>query len=190
MLNSFPILLASRSPRRKELLTQAGYQFTCCEANINETPLLDEKPTDLVLRLSSLKAKTIQNQNPNTIIIGSDTMVTLNEKIYGKPQNRLDAIQMLQTFSEKTQQVITGVCILHPNYPDWIRCITTEVTFKKLTIEIIKKYFALVNPLDKAGAYGIQSHGNQIIASISGSLNNVIGLPTEAFPEYIKSMRL
>ena len=126
------------------------------------------------------KARCIAKEYPHHTILAADTLVFLNSKVYGKPSSLEEAGRMLQELQGFVHSVITGVCILRPSpHPAEIFADVTSVRFKALTKEAIERYHQLVNPLDKAGAYGIQEHGDQIIESIEGSYSNVMGLPME-----------
>jgi septum formation protein len=128
------------------------------------------------------KARVIAKRFPDALVLGADTLVYLDRetKLFGKPSDRKDAARMLSELQGKTHAVITGVCLLHLRahrqiiFSEW-----TDVTFHPLTSERISDYLALMNPLDKAGAYAIQEHGKRIVAEISGSYTNVVGLPVE-----------
>jgi len=178
---SLSLVLASQSPRRKELLNQLGYEFTCTPANINEKILKNEASEDYVQRLATEKALAItatftESQLTSTVVLGSDTSVVYQNNILGKPSNLDACIKYLQLLSGKTHQVLTaisavcnGICLS--------KVITTQVTFKKLTREEIERYWNTGEPKDKAGAYGIQGIGGQFVTQLSGSYSAVVGLP-------------
>ncbi|MDD4098240.1 MAG: Maf family protein [Lentisphaeria bacterium] len=178
------LVLASASPRRQQLLAEAGIGYTSQAAEIDETPRPDESATGLVQRLAASKAAQVAQVHPGRLVLGADTVVVLDGKIYGKPTGLSDARAMLLAFSGRRHQVLTGVCLVRRSAATgreasrtWV-C-TTHVTFRTLSQKDVDGYFQLVNPLDKAGAYGIQEHGDLLVVKIEGLLSNVIGLPVE-----------
>lgn len=175
------LILASQSPRRKELLSQIGYMFSSVPSHINEDLIGNEKATDYVQRLAIEKAKAIGEtlslqKKESTIILGSDTSVVYNDKILGKPSNFDECKQQLTMLSGNTHQVLTSIAAIHQD-----RClsevVTTHVTFKILTPDEIARYWATGEPKDKAGSYGIQGIAGQFVTNISGSYSAVVGLP-------------
>lgn len=187
------LYLASSSPRRKQLLSQAGFRFKVVEAGISEKILEDETPKELVLRLSSEKAEAAMSKAPKdlnkqSLFIGADTIVVDGMSILGKPKNKKDAIKMLQTLSGKTHSVLTGYTLLERSYygstrkPQAMyyalsRLVETKVTFRALSDLEIQAYVLSKEPMDKAGAYGIQGLASVFISKIEGSYSNVVGLP-------------
>lgn len=171
------LILASQSPRRKELLSQLGYKFKTLAANIDETVIEGELPAQYVLRLAKEKAQFIaQQQSEDCIVLGSDTSVVLNQRILGKPENIEQCCQQLMLLSNNTHQVLTAIAAVK-NKQIVSALITTDVTFKSLTIDEIKRYWQTGEPQDKAGAYGIQGIGGQFVTQINGSYSAVVGLP-------------
>jgi septum formation protein len=175
-------VLASASPRRKELLTQAGYDFKVVPANIPEVRLPDEEPTAFVQRLAQEKAKAVFDQFADTqsgeplLILGADTVVVVAEEILGKPRNAEDAARMLRLLSGRTHQVITGVCLIS-NRQMKVGVESTSVMVSQITDKEIATYIATGEPMDKAGAYAIQGHAARWIPRIEGCYFNVVGLP-------------
>ena len=177
-----PIILASASPRRSFLLREAGPVF----ADIRIMTSHVEEGND-PLENAMRKAEAVAELNPQAIVIGADTVIRFEGETIGKPADLEDAKKILAKLSGHTHDVATGVCV---------RCIETDflvrfeeathVTFRSLTPEIIDNYIRSVNVLDKAGAYAIQEHGEDIIESIDGSLTNVIGLPVERLKETVE----
>ncbi|MDY4788426.1 MAG: Maf family protein [Bacilli bacterium] len=170
------IVLASKSPRRKELLSLITKDFIICESNFDES-LIDEKnPLQLVKLLSYYKALTVQKNYPNDIIIGSDTIVCINNQILGKPKNIDDAKRMLTLLSNSTHEVITGLTILSKKKKI---CLAkkAKVYFKKLNDQEIDDYINSLEPFDKAGAYAIQGLGSKFIKKINGDYFTIVGLP-------------
>ena len=181
------LVLASASPRRRELLQQAGVSFVCHPADIDESAVHAASPEELVQKLASLKSQAVALELKTTqLILGADTVVVLDGRIFGKPATMTEAAQMLHALSGRTHTVITGVALRRGEQCITRACITS-VTFKPLSDEAIAHYHSLVNPLDKAGAYAIQEHGDLIIDRIDGSLTNVIGLPIELVKELLSS---
>ena len=170
------IILASNSPRRKELLQQVGIDFEVQAANVEE--ITDKnKPDEVVMDLSQLKAKAIADKNPGRVILAADTVVAYDGDILGKPADEEDAFNMLLGLSGKTHQVYTGVTIVDEagKINTFSEC--TEVVMYDNSPELIKKYIATGEPMDKAGAYGIQGKGAVLVKEIKGDYNNVVGLP-------------
>jgi len=175
------LVLASQSPRRQELLTQIGYTFSCQPANINEDIKGDENPTDYVNRLAIEKAKETQRNiegldKEHTVVLGSDTSVVYNNTILGKPADLDECIIQLQMLSGSTHQVLTSIAaVLQGKVLSEV--ITTNVTFRELTLDEIRRYWKTEEPKDKAGSYGIQGIAAQFVTHISGSYSAVVGLP-------------
>jgi len=174
-------ILASRSPRRAFLLKQVGLNFRQIPSHIEE--LLNEMPSDeFVLHYAKKKAEEIHKKYPDSLIIGADTIVVLNNEIIGKPQNNEDAFQILKKLSGKCHEVLTGVSIILNNLQ--ISDIAkTKVYFKPISDEDIREYISTGEPMDKAGAYGIQGYGSQFIDKIEGCYFNVMGFPIPLFYE-------
>ena len=172
-----PVVLASSSPRRRELLEQAGVSFEVVASPAEEVHDAAMQP-DLLCELNAtLKAAAVAVMRPDATVIGSDTLVFIDDLPLGKPANLDEARGMLRRLSGRTHRVCTGVCVIYPGGGKNVFHDTTEVTFLALDDAAIEAYFALVNPLDKAGAYGIQESGERIIAGIRGNFDNVMGLP-------------
>ena len=168
------VILASASPRRRELLSLLLEEFDCCSADIDETPISDELPEDYVLRMAVEKASAVKNERG--VIIGSDTVVVLSGNILQKPASVEDARGMLSALSGQTHQVMTAVAIMID--AELITIIsTTEVTFTTLEMPLIEAYLATDEPWDKAGAYGIQGIAGSFVRRINGSYSSVVGLP-------------
>lgn len=175
------LILASQSPRRKELLTQLGYQFTTQVADIDETPLQNEMPKDYVLRLAKQKAQVIfqslsGTEQANSIVLGSDTCVVTGDTILGKPEDEAQCISMLEQLSDGNHQVLTSIAAINEQ-SILSDVVTTEVYFKPLTLNEIKRYWQTGEPCDKAGSYAIQGIGGQFVTKINGSYSAVVGLP-------------
>ena len=165
------IVLASASPRRRELLSLITEHFTVCPADADET-LRDAPLGEEVTRLSRLKAEAVQAQYPNAVCIGSDTMVTIDGLRLGKPKDADEAASMLRRLRGRTHEVLTGLAVLTPDGGAHTLHTCTRVTFRDFAA-----YLATGEPLDKAGAYGIQGHGALLIKGIEGDYYSVMGLP-------------
>lgn len=172
-----PIVLASSSPRRRELLEKAGVNFEVVVSPAEEIHDPAMKPDLLCEHNATLKAAAVAALRPDATVIGSDTLVFIDDLPLGKPVDLEEARDMLRRLSARTHQVCTGVCVIYPGGKQNVFHDTTHVTFLTLDDTAIEAYFSLVNPLDKAGAYGIQESGEQIIAEIQGSFETVMGLP-------------
>ena len=173
------LVLASGSPRRKELLAQAGYDFEVRAADIDESRRENEEPAAYVQRLALEKAQAIGVHFPDATIIGADTTVALDNHVLNKPKDRADAERMLRLLSGRTHQVHTGVAVVHGE-KSLPHVETTNVVFRALEEEELSTYLASGDPLDKAGAYGIQGYAARWIPRIEGDYFNVVGLPIAA----------
>jgi septum formation protein len=174
-----PIVLASTSPRRRELLERAGVVFEVVASPAEEIHDSTMKPDALCEHNATLKAAAVAALRPDATVIGSDTLVFIDDMPLGKPADMDEARAMLRRLSARTHRVCTGVCVIYPGGEKNVFHDTTEVTFLALDDAAIEEYFSLVNPLDKAGAYGIQESGERIVSEIRGSFENVMGLPVE-----------
>ena len=180
------IILASNSPRRREILTQGGYEYEVDAADIDENLGISD-PALLVEELSYKKALAITDRHPDSIVIGADTVVAIDGDILGKPADEADAKAMLKKLSGRTHQVMTGVSLLETDGSVIIKKVTfhavTDVTFYELSDDEIASYVATGEPMDKAGAYGIQGRGALLVERISGEYLNVVGLPLAALAQ-------
>lgn len=182
-----PIILASASPRRKELLEKLGLQFQAVPANYKEDMKAKLKPVELAKALSKGKAESVASQYKNHIIIAADTFIALKDASLGKPSNDADAVKMLKKISGKTLSVITGFTIIDtPSNKKLSKVTETKVSIKKLTEEEIKGYVKTQEPLGKAGAFAIQGKGAIIVKKIDGDFFNVMGLPLFDLSESLK----
>ena len=168
------LILASQSPRRRELLAKLNIPFQVEVADVDEHPLPEESPRQLVARLSRLKAEA--SAGPGKVVIAADTVVVQDEKILGKPADEQEAKAMLMALSGRTHQVMTGVTVLKDGKAATHTEIT-QVTFRTLTEGEISRYIAGGEPMDKAGAYGIQGGAGVFVEAICGDYYNVVGLP-------------
>ena len=178
-MNSFKIVLASAAPRRSELLSQVGIDFEVIPSNIPEEPLDGETPSEHVIRLAFQKASEVAGRvGDGKWVIGSDTVVIIDDEILGKPEDEIDARRMLKKLSGREHRVITGYSIINSSSgTDIKKSVDTAVKFKPLTDDEIKGYVDSGEPMDKAGAYAIQGLGSFMVEGIIGSYSNVVGLP-------------
>lgn len=178
MALGMPIVLASASPRRQELLKGAGIDFVIRPAQIAEIPLPMEPPGDFAERMAREKARAVRSTLADEVVLGADTVVTIDHQLLGKPENRADAARMLRLLSGRTHLVITGVCLVGAGFED-VRSETTVVDFLPLEEEEIHEYIRTAEPMDKAGAYAIQGRASRWIRGVEGDYTNVVGLPVE-----------
>ena len=170
------LILASNSPRRKELLKDLGYAFEIIPSNINEEINQNNPIQEEIEKLSFNKALSVFKDNKDAVVIGSDTVVILNNKIYGKPKNKEEATIMLQALRNKTHTVLTAVSIISSKQSETFS-VNTEVVFDDISDDEIEKYINEENVLDKAGAYAIQGLAKKFIKSINGDYFTIMGLP-------------
>jgi len=188
------IILASSSPRRKEILEMIGIPFQICPADIDETLLSEETSEQAVLRLSGMKAEALSGKFPGSIVIGSDTLVQAQldcrtHTVFGKPVDEKDAHRMLKILSGQRSVVYTGICLLDMDSGQR-ECgyATTEVYMKSLSDAAIEKYICTKEPLDKAGAYAIQGAGAVFIEKIQGDFFNGVGLSVSLLSDLFLKM--
>jgi len=174
------LVLASASPRRKDLLADLGLPFDVRPADVDETPQPGESPEALVARLAGSKAEAgARATGPDAVVVGADTIVAIGDDVLGKPADAVGAADMLRRLAARTHRVLTGVAVAVTARPTALEVVTTDVTFRSLTADEIAAYVATGEPLDKAGAYGIQGQGGALVSSIDGPYDNVVGLPLE-----------
>lgn len=195
------LVLASASPRRRELLTQAGFQFRVQPAHIPEDPRLNEYPIAYVVRLAREKAEAVfaeikkaaasdeRAAAPPQVVLGADTTVEVDGQILGKPEDAADAARMLRMLSGRTHRVITGVAAVAAERTE-VAAEVTGVTFLTLSDEEIAAYVATGEPLDKAGAYAIQGRAARWIPRITGDYFNVVGLPIALVSTLLEGMQV
>ena len=176
MFKQQSVYLASKSPRRYEILTNLGFQVIVLSSNIDETVMKNESPQNFVCRMAKEKNNFNIQQHKNLPVVSADTIVVFNNKILGKPANNDQAFDMLRSLSGKTHQVMTAVCVSGNHFNQTLLSIS-EVTFTHLSDDDIAAYIATGEPMDKAGAYGIQGIGGAFVQHLSGSFTGVMGLP-------------
>jgi septum formation protein len=173
-------VLASVSPRRRQLLEEAGYMFEVVSPQIEEVSSAWLTIRELTVCNATRKAWSAAQTLPGAIVLGADTLVTIDDDVLGKPVDLEDAARILRRLSGRSHEVWTAVCLCHlARGKSRSFCAVSRVKFRDLTDREIKNYFAKVNPLDKAGAYAAQGYGREIIQHIEGSYSNVVGLPME-----------
>ena len=181
------IILASKSPRRREILENTKVRFSIEESQIDEVIKLNELPKETVMRLAYEKALDVANRNRNSLVIGADTIVVINDTILGKPKDDIEAFSMLKLLSGKTHYVITGFALINLSLDKKIvDCQVSQVTFKELSEQCIKDYLPAKESLDKAGAYGIQGYGGLLVENIQGDYFNIVGLPISKISDCLK----
>jgi septum formation protein len=173
------LILASASPRRADLLREAGYIFDVEPAHVDESELAGEPPRAYVLRVAALKARVIGARHPDAIVLAADTTVVIDGDMLAKPEDDDDARRMLGRLSGRAHDVLTGVAILRAGRES-SAVVGTRVRFRTLTAEEIDGYVASGEPHDKAGAYGVQGLAARFVESVDGSYSNVVGLPVAA----------
>jgi septum formation protein len=175
-----PLILASASPRRAELLRLLQAEFQIIPSDAEELAHEHLSPLEICQLNAHRKARAVAKKIPDALVLGADTLVFLDDEILGKPRNLKEAEHMLSRLQGRTHQVVTGVSLIHlRGHRERLFAVSTDVTFRPLTAAQIGNYLSRMNPLDKAGAYAIQEHGDMIVSEISGSRSNVVGLPVE-----------
>ena len=181
------IILASASPRRKEILQNVNLKFKIETSDVDEQILENEQPISLVLRLALEKGMSISNKYPQALVISADTVVSEGGQILGKPKDEHEAKEMLSRLSGKTHQVITGISLIHSsNSKKIIDYVVSDVKFKQLSQDDIQNYINTNESLDKAGAYGIQGYGAVLVEEIKGDYFNIVGLPISKLSDLLK----
>lgn len=181
------IILASNSPRRKELLAQIGLTFTVVPADIDETALPGESPKDYAVRVALDKARMVAKREGEGIVIAADTIVVVGDAILGKPRDAADARRMLTELSGRVHEVVTGIALMDAAIGrSAVRTSVTRVWFRDLSDRDIETYVVTGEPLDKAGAYGIQERGAMLVERIEGCYSNVVGLPLSLLGEMLR----
>jgi septum formation protein len=186
MLDEPRLILASGSPRRQELLHEAGIEFEVFPADIPEDLIPGEPPLDYALRMAREKASRVAVQFPNNFVLGADTIVVLDDQVLAKPRDAQDAERMLAMLSNRSHQVMTAVSLATPGGRHETRSCTTTVRFRRLNEEEISKYVASGEPHDKAGAYAIQGGAASWVVHLEGDYSNVVGLPIRLVGKMLK----
>ena len=189
MDNLPPVILASASPRRSELLVSMNIEFEVLPSHVEELVDGYDFIPDLCEANARIKAEPIADLHPECLVVAADTMVYLEDTLFGKPADLEDAHRMLTKLQGRTHQVTTGVSLIYHN--DEISksfSVITNVTFLSLDTKQISEYLAKIDPLDKAGGYAIQEHKQMIAKRVSGSVSNVVGLPVERLKEELNNL--
>jgi septum formation protein len=192
-MSGLPLILASGSPRRRELLGELGVDFVVVVAAVAELDAASAPglaPAALALANGRLKAAAVAPLRPGRWILGADTVVALEGRIFGKPGSPEEARDFLRALSGRTHQVVTGVVLRGPDGVEESFHEISRVTFRPLTEEVIARYLSEVHVLDKAGGYALQERGEWIVASVEGSRANVIGLPVEKLSGLLRARGL
>jgi len=184
-----PIILASASPRRAELLTAASIAFEIAPAHVDETVHPGESPADYVMRVAEEKARAVHHRFPDRIVLAADTTVVVDGHILGKPEDANDARRMLRLLAGRSHDVITGVTVIGSAGHADSRLETTTVEFAPLTSAEVDWYIESGEPMDKAGAYAIQGLASRFVARINGSYSNVVGLPVALVHQMLRRPR-
>ncbi len=184
-------ILASASPRRRELLERAGFSPEIIPANVEEDENPHGNPEEMVRHNARIKAQALAERFPDALILAADTTVALEGEVLNKPASMEEARGMLEKLSGRTHTVYTGVvlrCVSAGLFEE--HCLKSRVVFKTLGADVISRYFQIVNPLDKAGAYGIQDGRELIVDSFEGPISNIMGLPVEFVVEELERLGL
>lgn len=181
------LILASASPRRQELLREAGIPFVVHATEVDETPLPGEDAQQCALRLAREKALAAARRFPNDLVLGADTVVVVDDEILGKPRDQQDAARMLRRLSGRAHRVLTAVSLVVPGKGADTRSATTQVHFRKLKEGEIQEYIAGKEPMDKAGAYAIQGGAAHWVTGLEGDYSNVVGLPLMLVAEMLRA---
>jgi septum formation protein len=175
-----PLILASASPRRAELLKLLNVKFRVLHGTVEEVAHEHLSPLEVCQLNAHRKARVVAKTIPDALVLGADTLVFLEGEILGKPRNLAEARRMLRKLQGRTHQVVTGVCLMHLRaHRERIFAVSSDVLFHPLDEKQIRDYIAKIHPLDKAGGYALQDSGEMIVSEISGSYSNVVGLPVE-----------
>lgn len=182
-----PIILASQSPRRRELLKSLTNHFETIVSEAEEIIDIKKPPIEIVKNLAEKKLQWVAKNNPGRFVIGADTVVALESKVFGKPKDENDAFRILRLLSGQMHQVITGVAAVGPGIEDFVKADISKVKFKVLSEKQINDYISTGEPMDKAGAYAIQGKGAELIEFHEGSYSNIVGLPLEIVKSLLTS---
>ncbi len=182
------LILASASPRRQELLSELGLPFTVVPADIDERHHAGETPHDYAMRMSRTKAQHVAQQHPDAWVLGADTIVTIDKRILGKPQDKADAEAMLSSLSGRVHTVLTSLALVHHRRDKMaVEAVSTRVHFCPLSAAEIAAYLATEEPFDKAGAYAIQGHAGAFVDTFEGCYTNVVGLPVQRTADMLEA---
>jgi septum formation protein len=178
--SSNKLILASRSPRRSELLRSLGVEFEVSPSKVDEITDPEQSPEQNATNIARDKAHWVARHYPGSYVLGADTMVVLDQEIIGQPTDEKDACRILSKLTGKQHRVVTGVVLITPEAQEYETAVISTVTLKSVSENEIRSYIATGEPLDKAGAYAIQGEGSFLVESWEGSYSNIVGLPLEA----------
>ncbi|GAB5562858.1 MAG: Maf family protein [Synoicihabitans sp.] len=185
------LILASASPRRRELLGSLGVSFEIAPAEIVENEDRDGEPKALVAQNAAMKAEWVSQRNPDALVLGADTTVFIGHQVLNKPADRTEAIEMLRLLSGRAHSVFTGLALRRKNSATSIDCgVESRVFFRSLDDATIETYLSRVHTLDKAGGYAIQEHGELIVERYEGSFSNIVGLPLDETKQILDDLGL
>lgn len=188
-LKSVDLVLASGSPRRREILEQIGVKFRVSVSGEEEKPTA-ENPLDFPRENASQKSLAVSKKDPSAVVLGFDTLVFLDGRPLGKPKDKDDAFRMLKSLNGRSHKVITGVAVAHGGMLLSASQEETEVFFRDCSLQELEEYVNSLDPMDKAGAYGIQTNGARLIRSIRGCYYNVVGLPVARTLDMLKNLKV
>lgn len=189
MDTTVPIILASASPRRRELLTAAGFPFDVVVADVDESVIAGERPDEYVRRVARMKAQAVSRDRPDALVLGADTTVVIDGDVLAKPADDEEAARMLQRLSGREHVVLTGVAAISP-MGESEAVAETRVWMRALTDAEIREYVRSGEPRDKAGAYAIQGLASRFISRIEGEYTNVVGLPIAVVDSLLRELRV
>ncbi len=172
-----PLVLASASPRRADLLRRLGLEFSIDPSHIPEDGVDGETPGEHAERLAREKAVEVRDRHPGSLVLAGDTVVVLAGKVLGKPRDRSEAVEMLLSLQGRTHTVMSGLALAFPEGAVRSGVLATGVTFRPMDGEMARRYVETGEPMDKAGAYGIQGYGSALVQEIRGDYHTVVGLP-------------
>ena len=184
-MSAVKLILASGSPRRRDLMTEAGYDFEVISPEVEEIADESIPVAELSLENAKLKAAAVAKHHPERVVIAADTLVAIDQRSLGKPVDMDEAFAMISTLNGRPHEVMTAVCVQRGEDIEAFT-VSTSVFFKSLTDDELREYQAKIEPLDKAGSYAVQDHGTMIIDRLEGSLTNVIGLPMDELGALLK----
>ncbi|MFC5050171.1 Maf family protein [Rubritalea spongiae] len=183
------LILASGSPRRKELLAELGFDFEVITSNAEEEHRNDISLTELCERNAEIKTRAVANKYPDAVVLGGDTLVYIDDEPLGKPNNKEEAVAMLERLSGRTHQVCSGMCLIEGEHVKSFHAVT-QVVFKDIDRSVIDAYVQRVDVMDKAGSYAVQECGKMIIERVDGDFSNVVGLPQQMVGEQLAAFGL
>lgn len=180
------LILASTSPRRKEILSCLGLPFEIDSPDLQEVFRPNRRPAEEAAHWAAEKARTVHRRHPDALVLGSDTVIDFDGQPIGKPKNEKDAVRILESLAGRSHTVVTAVAAVHPDGTDRVRLVSTRVTMREAESADLLRYVRTGEPLDKAGAYSLQGEGRRLIRSIEGDFLAAVGLPLRAVEELLR----